>query len=79
LEEAAPQLTSTRAASKSLEPEWKDLLKLDEKSADNMVSFDCAANLKTCKDLDVVSYPAIRLYHRDGRIDRYRGPRKAAS
>lgn len=25
------------------------------------------------------TFPAIRLYHRDGRIDRYRGPRTAAS
>ncbi len=27
----------------------------------------------------MLSVPSIRLYHRDGRMDRYRGERKAAS
>ena len=43
----------------------------------NIVSFDCSAHLAKCKDLDVHSFPAIRIYHRDGRMDRYRGPRTA--
>ncbi len=45
----------------------------------DVVSFDCAgAGLKTCINLDVVSFPAVRLYHSDGRVDRYRGARRAA-
>ena len=44
---------------------------------DNIVSFDCRAHAKMCGELDVVSFPSIRLYHRDGRMDRYRGSRKA--
>ncbi len=32
--------------------------------------------MAACRQLDALSYPAIRLYHRDGRIDRYRGERK---
>ncbi|KXX73302.1 Protein disulfide-isomerase [Madurella mycetomatis] len=56
---------STRSALKKVE---KD---------DNIVSFDCQAHPKFCSDLDVASFPAIRLYHRDGRMDRYRGDRQA--
>lgn len=45
-----------------------------------MVSFDCSENPSTCREFDAVStFPAIRLYHRDGRIDRYRGPRSLTS
>ncbi|KAM7201275.1 protein disulfide-isomerase [Rhypophila sp. PSN 637] len=43
----------------------------------NIVSFDCSEHLKFCKDMDVTSFPAIRVYQRDGRMDRYRGERKA--
>ncbi|KAK3684074.1 hypothetical protein B0T22DRAFT_520548 [Podospora appendiculata] len=60
--------------SKALETEWVDMEKTENDP--NVMSFDCEAHLKTCKDLDVVSFPAIRLYHRDGRLDRYRGERK---
>lgn len=43
---------------------------------ENIISFDCETNLKKCRELDVVSFPTIRVYHRDGRMDRYRGRRK---
>ncbi|KAK3944443.1 protein disulfide-isomerase [Diplogelasinospora grovesii] len=59
----------------SLESEWGSLQAAEKN--ENIVSFDCEAHLKACKDLDIVSFPAIRLYHRDGRMDRYRGKRKA--
>ncbi|KAK0612783.1 protein disulfide-isomerase [Bombardia bombarda] len=62
-------------ASKALEPEWLSLEKTEKD--ENIVSLDCAAQPKFCRDLDVLSYPAIRLYHRDGRMNRYRGERKA--
>ncbi len=42
------------------------------------VSFDCSANAEICRSLDILSYPAIRFDNRDGRVERYRGPRKAA-
>ncbi|KAK3373656.1 hypothetical protein B0T24DRAFT_271233 [Lasiosphaeria ovina] len=42
------------------------------------MSVDCAAHVSACIELDVVAYPAVRLYHTDGRMDRYRGPRKSA-
>ncbi|KAK4148812.1 protein disulfide-isomerase [Chaetomidium leptoderma] len=58
-----------------LEPEWVALEEAEHD--DNIVSFDCQAHAKFCRDLDVVSFPSIRLYHRDGRMDRYRGERKA--
>ncbi|KAK4159696.1 protein disulfide-isomerase [Cladorrhinum sp. PSN259] len=51
---------------------------LREEPADpNIRSFDCSAHPIFCKELDITSFPTIRLYHRDGRLDRYRGPRKA--
>ncbi|KAK3988988.1 protein disulfide-isomerase [Cladorrhinum sp. PSN332] len=53
------------------------LLQEAEKADPNIVSFDCSLHPKLCKSLDVTSFPSIRLYHRDGRLDRYRGPRKA--
>ncbi|KAK3387880.1 thioredoxin-like domain-containing protein [Podospora didyma] len=62
-------------ATQALETEWTSLQK--QEKDDNIISFDCEAHLKTCKDLDVASFPAIRMYHRDGRMDRYRGPQKA--
>lgn len=48
-----------------------------EKEEANIVSFDCSEHLKFCKDLDVTSFPSIRVYYRDGRMDRYRGERRA--
>lgn len=63
-------------ASKSLELQW---IKIQETERDNnVVSFDCGTKRKVCDELDVVSYPAIRLYHQDGRMDRFRGPRQAS-
>ena len=48
-----------------------------QKEDPNIVSFDCSEHLKFCKDLDVTSFPTIRVYQRDGRMYRFRGERKA--
>ncbi|KAK3377326.1 hypothetical protein B0T24DRAFT_592936 [Lasiosphaeria ovina] len=63
--------------SQALEPEWT-LLRQNE-GEDDVVSVDCSATPKDCEELGVASFPAIRLYHHGGKLDRYRGPRKAAS
>jgi protein disulfide-isomerase A1 len=61
------RLTRTSEDSEALEPEW---LAMQEKERDdNIVSFDCQAHSKFCSELDVTSFPAIGLYHRDGRMD----------
>lgn len=57
-----------------MEPEWAAIPNASKDP--NIVSFDCGANPKLCRELDVASYPAIRLYRRDGGMDRYRGERK---
>ncbi|KAK3314454.1 hypothetical protein B0H66DRAFT_313472 [Apodospora peruviana] len=68
----------TQEESKALEKEWTVMQ--EKEKDDNIVSFDCSGpHLKFCKDLDVTSFPSIRLYHRDGRMDRYRGDRKGRS
>ncbi|KAK1750081.1 thioredoxin-like fold protein [Echria macrotheca] len=59
----------------ALETEWISLQKTSKDP--NIISFDCGKDLGSCRDLDVASYPAIRLYRRDGSIIRYRGDRKA--
>ena len=48
----------------------------DHQKDDNIVSFDCEAHPTKCQELEVDSFPAIRVYHRDGRMDRYGGVRK---
>ncbi|KAM7199725.1 thioredoxin-like fold protein [Naviculisporaceae sp. PSN 640] len=67
----------TQDESQRLEKEWLATQKAEKDP--NIVSFDCSEHLKFCKDLDVNSFPAIRVYHRDGRMDRFRGERKAKS
>ncbi|KAK4455285.1 hypothetical protein QBC34DRAFT_460134 [Podospora aff. communis PSN243] len=60
--------------SKALEKEWTTL----QATADdpNILSFDCSSHPAKCASFEISSYPAIRVYHRDGRIDRFRGERK---
>ncbi|GJC95204.1 protein disulfide isomerase [Colletotrichum higginsianum] len=41
-------------------------------------SVDCPSTASLCADLDVASFPAIRLYHQDGTKHHFRGPRKAS-
>ncbi|KAK3360624.1 thioredoxin-like domain-containing protein, partial [Lasiosphaeria hispida] len=60
--------------SRELEPEWTAVQNLSNNP--NIVSFDCETNPRLCRELDVASYPAIRLYHRNGHMNRYRGERK---
>ncbi|KAK3385559.1 thioredoxin-like domain-containing protein [Podospora didyma] len=61
----------------ALETEWTKIQENEEGS--QVVSVDCSQTPKACEELGVSSFPAIRLYHRDGRLDRYRGPRKTAA
>ncbi|KAK3689155.1 hypothetical protein B0T22DRAFT_375806 [Podospora appendiculata] len=65
-----------REQSEPLETEWEAVR--DTEGDEHVVSVDCSARPKLCAELGVWSFPAIRLYHQDGRQDRYRGPRKAA-
>lgn len=65
-----------RKASQDLEEQWLALQEA-EKDDDNIVSFDCAMHREFCQQLNIPSYPTIKIYHRDGRIDQYRGKHKA--
>lgn len=72
----------SRQASRILEAAWEELCETQSSasetpSAVRIVSIDCAVDAQPCDDLDVASYPAIRLYQ-DGRMSRYRGPRRAS-
>ncbi|KAK0725176.1 hypothetical protein B0H67DRAFT_569813 [Lasiosphaeris hirsuta] len=75
LGERVQTLVAYREHSRSLEPEWA--LVRDAAQDANIMSIDCATEVAVCSELDVVTFPAIRLYHGDGRITRYRGPRKS--
>lgn len=55
----------------ALEAEW--LAIQEEKEDENIVSFDCGAHYQKCKELEVAALPAVRVYHRDGRVNYYRG------
>ncbi|KAL7903228.1 hypothetical protein HDV63DRAFT_363421 [Trichoderma sp. SZMC 28014] len=66
---------SNEESSKKLLKEWKTVKKNIASSA----IIDCVATSSFCKERDVVSFPAIRLYKRDGLTTRYRGPRKASA
>lgn len=63
-----------RENSKKLLKEWKTVKKNIASSA----MIDCVAASSFCHEMDVVSFPAIRLYKKDGPTTRYRGPRKAS-
>ncbi|TFA99458.1 hypothetical protein CCMA1212_008816 [Trichoderma ghanense] len=67
----APQLE----ASKTLLKEWETVQQHVASSA----TIDCPSSPDLCREMDVVSFPAIRLCHKDGSTTRYRGPRRAAS
>ncbi|KAK2022777.1 hypothetical protein LX32DRAFT_645209 [Colletotrichum zoysiae] len=61
-------------ASKALEQHWSAV----EEAIPTALSVDCPASPSLCADLDVVSFPAIRLYRQDGTKHYFRGPRKAS-
>ncbi|KAK1977313.1 hypothetical protein LZ30DRAFT_732030 [Colletotrichum cereale] len=61
-------------ASKALEQHWSAV----EEAIPAALSVDCPASPSLCADLDVVSFPAIRLYRQDGTKHHFRGPRKAS-
>ncbi|KAJ0298827.1 hypothetical protein COL516b_009629 [Colletotrichum fioriniae] len=58
----------------SLEKHWSAV----EDAVPTALSIDCSTSASLCADLDVASYPAIRLYRQDGTKHHYRGPRKAS-
>ncbi|CAK7219560.1 tRNA (adenine(58)-N(1))-methyltransferase non-catalytic subunit trm6 [Sporothrix eucalyptigena] len=58
---------------KQLDIEWASITSKDAA----VVSIDCTHDNKLCDELDIASYPAIRLFHKDGRIQRYRDVREA--
>lgn len=68
-------LTIQRSSTQTLEPEWDLVTK--SLGSGKTVSVDCESNLRLCQELDVVSFPAIRLYHQHDQMTRYRGPRAA--
>ncbi|CEJ79909.1 hypothetical protein VHEMI00122 [[Torrubiella] hemipterigena] len=61
-----PQLASNKAF---LE-EWKNV----GTELTSTLTIDCSQETEICNDLDVLSFPAIRLYQK-GSMSRYRGPR----
>ncbi|KAK0668733.1 protein disulfide-isomerase [Cercophora samala] len=72
----ACKLLSDRKTSQDLEHQWLSLQDA-EKDDDNIVSFDCALHEAFCQELQITSFPSIRMYHRDGRVDQYQGHHKA--
>ncbi|KAL7922004.1 hypothetical protein ACQKWADRAFT_294173 [Trichoderma austrokoningii] len=68
-------LLACKESSKKLLKEWKSV----EKNVVSTATVDCVAASSFCQEMDVVSFPAIRLYKKDGSTTRYRGPRKALS
>ncbi|KAL1903000.1 hypothetical protein Sste5346_000912 [Sporothrix stenoceras] len=62
---------------KRLDIEWTQAAKEATDAA--VLSIDCTQDTKLCAELDVASYPAIRLFHRDSSrgVQRYRGVREA--
>lgn len=67
-------LTTHREASQRLETEWSAV---DATLAGAKLAVDCLSETALCADLDVVSFPAIRLYRRDAPMSRYKGARKS--
>ncbi|GJC86498.1 protein disulfide-isomerase [Colletotrichum liriopes] len=67
-------LVACHDASKALEQHWSTV----EETIPTALSVDCSASPALCADLDVASFPAIRLYRQDGTKHHFRGPRKAS-
>jgi protein disulfide-isomerase A1 len=63
--------------SQALEPEWS--IVQESEWGEKALSVDCSAEAELCRRSGVSSFPAIRLHHRTGQQQRYRGERKARS
>ncbi|EGR48750.1 ER-resident thioredoxin, partial [Trichoderma reesei QM6a] len=61
-------------ASKLLLEEWQTV----QQHVASTATIDCPSSPKLCQEMDVASFPAIRLYRQDGSVTRYRGPRRTA-
>lgn len=59
----------------NLEREWASVQ--SEAGKGTVLAIDCSNHAKLCRDLDIVSFPTIRLHQKDGTFERYRGPRRA--
>ncbi|KAL7934836.1 thioredoxin-like domain-containing protein [Trichoderma chlorosporum] len=68
-------LLACKQTSKNLLKEWQTV----QKTVPSAAAIDCVATPKLCAEMDVVSFPAIRLYQKDRPTTRYRGPRRAAA
>ncbi|KAL6864127.1 hypothetical protein J3F83DRAFT_761981 [Trichoderma novae-zelandiae] len=68
-------LVACKETSKGLLKEWEAV----KQTVASTATIDCLATPEFCQEMDVVSFPAVRLYHKDGPTTRYRGPRRAAS
>ncbi|KAL7819284.1 ER-resident thioredoxin [Trichoderma aethiopicum] len=64
-----------RETSKALLQEWQTV----QQNVASTATIDCPSSPKLCQEMDVVSFPAIRLYQKDGSMKRYRGSRRAAA
>ncbi|PTB75832.1 ER-resident thioredoxin [Trichoderma longibrachiatum ATCC 18648] len=67
----APKLETSKALLK----EWQTV----QQNVASTATIDCPSSPKLCQEMDVVSFPAIRLYQKDGSMKRYRGSRRAAA
>ncbi|PHH72341.1 hypothetical protein CDD82_6026 [Ophiocordyceps australis] len=68
-------VASETQSTKALLPEWNAV----DDGEVPLSSVNCSTADALCAQLDVVSFPAIRLYRRNKPMVRYRGPRKALS
>ncbi|ODA78232.1 hypothetical protein RJ55_05613 [Drechmeria coniospora] len=62
-------------ASTTLLPEWEAV----QHTGTTRLAIDCTRDAELCREFDVVSFPTIRLYRRDGAMVRYRGDRRATA
>ncbi|KAK8087483.1 thioredoxin-like protein [Apiospora phragmitis] len=68
-------LVASFHACEALEPEWGRV----EEASGWAASVDCSRHKQLCKEHNVISYPAIRLFDGDGKMTPYRGPRTGAA
>jgi protein disulfide-isomerase A1 len=65
-----------RETSKKLLKQWQTV----QKNVASTATIDCLTAPDFCQEMDVASFPAIRLYKKgEQTATRYRGPRRATS
>lgn len=68
-------LTFGSKSLETFEEEWSSVKSSEIEGT--VVTVDCSASQALCRELDVVSFPTVRLHRQDGQVERYRGARKA--